>query len=219
MSTAAELMDVRSTLADFACCDSSFQLNEFLRTVLQFAYSEIVAIEVDTGAQRALIVRLLTHSVQISDRFRCYFIADLRLPVDRFETSPNSNTLAMCIWMDATHEMADLQRTVRRVDPTFSISGSLVDPVRYARCLESAISDSVNLTLEEQCVVYKAWAGCFTAVMRQTYSKYAKVVAASTTPVNPTKQDLVDTMPESLAACQLRGVQDRAPLFAKAVPL
>jgi hypothetical protein len=216
MSNAADLMDVRSTLADFVSYDASLQINEFLRTVLQYAYSETGGMEAPHYAQRALIVRLLTHSVQISDRYTCALTADLRLTVDRFEASPNSKALAMCIWMDATHEMADLQRAVRRIDPTFSIRGSLVDPVRYARCLESAISDTVQLTPEEQYVVYNAWAGCFTAVMRGTYSKYAKIVAASTTPANPTRQDLVDTMPGSLEACQLRGAQDHSALFIKA---
>ncbi|MDP1684224.1 hypothetical protein [Hydrogenophaga sp.] len=195
MSNAAELVDLRSTLAEFATYDASLQLNEFMRTALQYAYSETGAMEVNPHYQRALIVRLLTHSVHISGRFTCALIADLRLPVDRFETSPNSKALALCIWTDATHEMADLQRAVRRVDPAFSIRGSLVDPLRYARCLESAISDTVKLTLEEQYIVYNVWAECFTAVMRRTYSKYAKIVAASTTSASPTRRELVDARP------------------------
>lgn len=208
MIKATDKRAVRKSLADFATYDAGLLLNEFLRTSLQFVYSGGGSLDFEPQLHKSLMLRLLSHGVQISDRFTCALIVEMRNAKGPTPYSSHAAELARRLWEEVSVEMATLQRAIRKVEPSFVIRGSFIDPVRFAHCLESALDEVVSLNAHEKYVVFHAWAGCFSMVMRRTYSKYTKVVESLEEASIPTLQDFVETMPLSIDA--------RASMFSRA---
>lgn len=198
MTTNSDATTIRKTLMEFATYDAGLLLNEFLRTVLQYVYSAAGSHQADPQLHRSLVLRLLAQGVQLSDRFTCGLIADLRTP-GAFVPQPTVfvSGLAQRIWSDVSPEMADLQRAVRFADRGFSIRGSFLDPIRYAHCLEVSLDEVIELSVQERWLVFNAWSGCFSSVMRRTYAKYADVVASLGECHEKTRQEFVETLPLS----------------------
>lgn len=167
---------LQKSLIDFAACDAGFLFCAFLRGALLFVHADSAALVYRPHLQQALALRLLPACASLAHRFTWLRTNDFKNRLKSVQASDDSSNvrhLARRARNSSRAESIALTRSIRKMDADFEIKASAFDPIRYARSLEHAFQDGVELSPIEMDIVFKCWADVFSQVMRDAYLRYA----------------------------------------------
>lgn len=147
-------------------------------------------------------MRLLPACASISHRFTWLRTNDFKDRMKAMQASDDSNNvryLARRARSSSRVESTALIRSIRKTDATFEFRNSAFDPLRYARSLEQALQDSLELTPIETNIVLQCWADIFSQIMRDAYSRYGHFLESRLHMIIEARQNFEDAHPHSLA--------------------
>ncbi len=189
-------LSMRATLLEFAGYDAGLLFCAFLRNALLFVYADSGVLVYRPHQQRSLALRLHAECTAIAHRFMWLCQDDFRGAITSARAledySSNVRHMGSRARAGSRAETLALTRLMRREDATFEFRTSAFDPARYARNMEKALQDSMELSPVEMNIVFMSWADVFSKVMRGTYLKYHNVLEGWPRMLVETRQDFVD---------------------------